>query len=313
MNLDRRGWIRTVLRGSAFAALAPIVPKPEKTRTPSGVEHPAVRPDAVGMLYDATICTGCKACVSACTEANGLVPDTSLSGGLWQMPVELNSHTKNIIKLYEEPAIGAFSYVKYQCMHCLDPACVAGCPFEALHKDEWGVVQWEADRCIGCRMCEVACPFLVPKFEWDKFNPKIVKCEFCHFRLEKSEEPACTAVCPTHAVIFGKRDDLLAEAKQRIAASPGKFFENRVYGEKEAGGTQVLYLSHVPFEKLGLPKLGPGSAASYATKMHHLLYQFFAGPILAFGAVFAFIRRTFKEHQESAAREAKSTGEPTQL
>ena len=313
MNLDRRGWLKNALRGSALAALAPVIPKPEKHTTPIGAEHPTPRADAVGMLYDATICTGCKACVSACTEANGLVPDTKLSGGLWQMPVELNAHTKNIIKLYEEPGLAAFSYVKYQCMHCLDPACVSGCPFDALHKDEWGVVQWEASRCIGCRMCEVACPFLVPKFEWDRFNPKIVKCEFCHFRLVENQEPACTAVCPTHAVIFGTREDLLKQAKNRIAASPGKYFEDRVYGEKEAGGTQVLYLSHVPFEKIGLPKLGSGSAANYAVKMHQHLYKFFAAPILAFSALFMFVRRSFKEHQEEAAAETRASGLPPQL
>ena len=71
-----------------------------------GEEHPAhpVAPlDAVAMLYDNTICTGCKACMPACNEANGLPPDTVLSGGIWDMPTDLNSKTKNVIKLYQEP------------------------------------------------------------------------------------------------------------------------------------------------------------------------------------------------------------------
>jgi len=312
MRLSRRSMLSHLFTGSALAMLKPAVPKPVDMATPLGAAHPEPRPDAVGMMYDATICTVCKACVTACSEANGLIPDTALSGGLWQMPVELNSHTKNIIKLYQEPD-GVFSYVKYQCMHCLDPACVSGCPFEALHKSEWGVVQWDASRCIGCRMCEVACPFLVPKFEWDKFNPKIVKCEFCHFRLVKGEEPACTAVCPTHAVIFGKRQDLLTEAKSRIAAHPGKYFEDRVYGEKEAGGTQVLYLSHVPFEKLGLPKLSHESAANYAVRIHRALYRFFLAPIFLYAGFFAFVKRRFKEHEGEAKAEQQATGLPSQL
>ncbi len=90
----------------------------------------------------------------------------------------------------------------------------------ALKKREFGIVTYDPDLCIGCRYCEVACPFNVPKFEWAKAAPKIVKCELCAHRLKAGLEPACTEVCPRGAVIFGKRSDLLHEAKQRIAAEP---------------------------------------------------------------------------------------------
>src|SRR5215212_4598096 len=143
--------------------------------------HPVASADAIAMLYDATVCIGCKACVAACTTANGLIPDTTLSGGLWQMPTDLNSQTKNIIMLFKDGK--QQSFMKRQCMHCIDPACVSGCPFGALKKGAKGVVAWEASRCIGCRYCEISCPFDVPRFEWTKFNPKIVKCEFCAHRL----------------------------------------------------------------------------------------------------------------------------------
>jgi len=149
-------------------------------------EYPVAAPDAVSMLYDNTICTGCKACMPACNEANGLPPDTVLSGGIWDLPADLNSKTKNIIKLYQEEDGPGFSYVKRQCMHCLDPACVTGCPFGSLKKADWGAVTWNSSLCIGCRYCEVACPFDVPKFEWDHWNPKIVKCEFCYDRLHNN-------------------------------------------------------------------------------------------------------------------------------
>lgn len=276
--------------------------------------HPVAPRDAVSMLYDNTICTGCKACMVACSEANGLPPDTVLSGGLWHMPADLDSKTKNIIKLYQEPSGTGFAYVKKQCMHCLDPACVTGCPFGALEKNQWGAVTWDASRCIGCRFCEVACPFDVPKFEWDRWNPKIVKCEFCFDqRLKQNREPACTAVCPTGAVIFGKRVDLLARAKERIAASPDKYFEARVYGEHEAGGTQVLYLSNVAFEKIGLPKLGSTSLGHYATKVTSVIYKWLSVPILVAGVLGAVIKRNWDRHEAERPEREKQTGLDDQL
>ena len=89
---------------------------------------------AVGLLYDASICIGCKACVAACAEANGTPPDTR-GDALHQAPSDLNDLTRNVIKLYKPEDGSMFSFVKRQCMHCLDPACAAGCPFQALHKD----------------------------------------------------------------------------------------------------------------------------------------------------------------------------------
>jgi len=114
--------------------------------------HPVAAPDTVAMLYDNTICTGCRACMPACNEANGLPADTSLSPGILDAPSDLNSKTKNIIKLYEgDSGAPGFAFVKRQCMHCLDPACVAGCPFGALEKNQWGAVTWNPSRCVGCR------------------------------------------------------------------------------------------------------------------------------------------------------------------
>lgn len=272
---------------------------------------PKAREDAVGMLYDATVCIGCKACVAACTTANGLIPDTRLSGGLWQMPTDLNAQTKNIIMLARDG--DTTSFVKKQCMHCLDPACVSGCPFKALTKGKYGIVEWEPSRCIGCRYCEISCPFDVPRFEWTEFNPKIVKCELCNFRLAEGEQPACTDVCPTHAVIFGTRADLLAEAKRRIAASPGKYYQDRVYGEGDLGGTQVLYLSHLPFSKLGLPDVGKTSRAYEGSKVHNFLYKGMVIPTAVYAVLVAAIRRRFKVIEEEARREEQETGRPHQL
>jgi formate dehydrogenase beta subunit len=273
---------------------------------------PVPSPDAVAMLYDTTTCTGCKACVSACAEANGMVPDTRLTG-LHQAPLNLNEFTKNIIKLYD-PVSGPQSFVKQQCMHCLEPACVAACPFEALFKrSDDGIVAWETSKCIGCRYCEVACPYHVPKFEWTAHNPAIVKCEFCQHRLAVGEDPACTSVCPTKAVIFGPRSVLLADAKHRIEEAKGKYFEDRVYGEHEAGGTQVLYLSHVPFESIGLPTLSADDRPGRYLYWQGLVYKFFAVPVALYAIAVRIMRQNFVEHQRELREEHEQSGVDPQL
>jgi formate dehydrogenase iron-sulfur subunit len=112
-------------------------------------------------------------------------------------------------------------------------------------------------RCIGCRACMQACPFLIPKYDYENRNPKIHKCTFCADRLEAGLKPACATVCPTAAISFGDRDDMVAEAKRRIATAPGTYIPE-IYGLDDVGGTSVLHLSSVPFEQIGyitgLPK-----------------------------------------------------------
>ncbi|HEY0880227.1 MAG TPA: hydrogenase 2 operon protein HybA [Archangium sp.] len=282
---------------------------------PIGVEKPVAPKDAVGLLYDATKCIGCKACVSKCAEVNGLAPDTGDSGGKWQMPEDLNCQTRNIIKFFPGKDGEPQSFVKQQCMHCVDPSCVAACPFNALSKNgTTGIVEWDGSKCLGCRYCEVACPYEVPKFEWAKVNPRIVKCELCAHRLADGKEPGCTEVCPTGAVIFGQREALLADAHQRLEEAPkGTYFEDRVYGEKEGGGTQVLYLSGVDFTKLGLPALPERSNAHWGTRVHGVIYKYMTGPLVLFAGMFALIRRNWSKHVEHLHQDEEKSGDRPQF
>ena len=284
---------RTVLRVlGAGAAAAGALPAQARVR-------PTLPPDAKGLLYDSTLCVGCRACVTKCKEANELPPDARpMMGAVYDAPADLNATTKTVIQLHQEGGKSAF--MKRQCMQCVDPACVTACMIHAFQKGKEGVITYEKSRCIGCRYCQIACPFNVPKFEWAKAVPKIVKCELCRHR---KEGPACSEVCPRGAVIYGRTSDLLAIAKRRIAAEPTRYFP-KVYGEADGGGTQCLYLAPagVSFDKLGLPDLGPEGIPQKAVGLQHALYQGFIAPAVLYAALGVVVWRNRKSQQKEAQR-----------
>lgn len=189
-----------------------------------------------GILTDLTKCIGCEACVWACKEINGLPRSDAR---------QLSDTTWTTIDRRRGVNI------RRQCMHCLDPTCVSACPVAALEKTEAGPVIYHEDRCMGCRYCIMACPFEIPKYEWDAVLPKVQKCIMCfEKRVSRGQQPACTSVCPTGATIFGEREQLISEARRRISDEPGRYVDH-IYGMNEAGGTSVLYVSDVPFSQLG--------------------------------------------------------------
>jgi Fe-S-cluster-containing dehydrogenase component len=296
MRLDRRSMMKGALAGGAAAVASAALPAPAHARARR-------LPDAedVGLLYDATLCIGCKACVVGCREANGMKPESST--GLWDDPTDLSGSTRNVIRVYREGEESSF--FKAQCLHCTDPACVSACMLGALHKSKWGIVAYDKDSCIGCRICQVACPFNVPKFQWASATPQIVKCELCRHRLAEGKEPGCTAVCPTKAVIFGKRSELLAEAKRRLAAQPERYFP-KIYGETDAGGTAVLYLSAVPFEKVGLPALGDEAAPALSETIQHGIYKGFAAPLALYALLAGVMVRNRRKQGEGESEEEPS-------
>lgn len=273
---------RAFLGGVAAAGVAAARPAAASDRR-------ALPPDAVGLLYDSVRCVGCRACVTKCKEANGLPPDLAVVDGVaYDAPLDLNATTRNIIRLARDGDRTAF--VKGGCMHCADPACVNACMVSAMTKGPGGVVRYDPSLCVGDRYCQIACPFNVPKYEWDKaLTPKISKCELCRHR---PEGPACALACPREAIVTGKVTALAAEARRRIEGSKGRYHA-RVYGETEAGGTQVLLLApaEMPPEKLGLPSLGPDAGPALSRAVMHAVYQGAVAPILLYGALVTAILR----------------------
>jgi Fe-S-cluster-containing dehydrogenase component len=256
--------------------------------------------EELGMLYDATQCVGCKACMSACKRVNGDYGSLSFEKarfdeeGLWDAPEDLSGNTRTLIKLFKDEY--RWSYVKYSCMHCQKPSCVSACPVSAMTKDPiTGVIHYSKGTCIGCRYCQVACAFNIPRFQWDKALPQIVKCDFCsETNLKQKGLPACAETCPTGAILFGKRKDLLAEAKSRIHQTPDRY-DPQVYGESEVGGTNHLLLAGIPFERLGLPSLPEQPPAELSEKIQHTIYKGFVAPVALYGVLCFIAQRNLKK------------------
>jgi Fe-S-cluster-containing dehydrogenase component len=316
MITSRRDFLKGALAGGSMLV----------TGTPVAEARPnKVMPeDALGLLYDSTLCIGCKACVSACKEVNNMPPEFSIEEQLWDTPRDISGKTLNVIKLYEDGPCrtgeckgkdmeNGFAYMKISCLHCVDPSCVSACPVSAMKKDPInGIVSYDKDACIGCRYCVAACPFGVPRFQYDTPVPQISKCQLCRHRMPEGKYSACAEVCPTGATLYGKVKNLLAESKRRLALKPGEETEfprgnletgdqsshtakvanyiPHVYGEKEGGGTQMLKLAALPFEKLGMPNLPEQSNAARSETMQHTLYGGLVAP-LAFLGVLSFIAK----------------------
>lgn len=199
--------------------------------------------EPVAILTDVTRCTGCEQCVEACKIEQNLGKDHPWRGG---GAIDDLSATR-FTTILRRPGN---HYVRQQCRHCLEPACVSACIVGALQKTPEGPVVYDGDRCMGCRYCLMACPYGIPRYDWDRAAPYVRKCTFCYDRIKDGSVPACTEACPEGATIFGTRDELLAEAKRRLRDEPDKYVQT-VYGEHEVGGTSVLLISNIPLGFLG--------------------------------------------------------------
>ena len=250
-----------------------------------------------GMLIDLTKCIGCRACQAACKQWNGLSAETTQNNGSMQNPPRFSANTWTLVTFNEVEYQDKFAWVfaKRQCMHCEHPACVSACTVGALKKSAEGPVVYDAEKCIGCRYCQYACPFQVPTCEWQNTLSLIRKCTMCADRQAEGLTPACAKTCPTGAIQFGERDDLLTEARARIAARADEYIDH-IYGEYEVGGTSMMYLSAVPFVQLGFPELGNEPATQAAESIMQQT------PTIAFGvaAVASGLYWILKRRQQQA-------------
>jgi Fe-S-cluster-containing dehydrogenase component len=250
MTISRRNFLKVagaaggvLLAGGAKSAQAAQTPQ----TSAGGVEFN-------GMLIDTTKCIGCRACEEACNEANKLPkPKVSFSSeSVFEETRDTTTGAFTVLNRFpNEKKPDAPIFVRKQCMHCNQPACASACLCRAMEKTKEAAVIYHKDRCMGCRYCMVACPFDIPKFEYNSPTPFVWKCIFCNERQKKGEQPACSEVCPTGATLFGKKRDLLEIAKTRIYTEPDKYV-HKIYGEHEVGGTGWLFLMGAPEEKLGL-------------------------------------------------------------
>jgi Fe-S-cluster-containing dehydrogenase component len=330
MSLTRRNFLtRTAIGGAACAASTAASAEAREEKT--------LPPKALGLLFDSTLCVGCKACVVACREANGTHPEFNTEDKLWDTPLDLDADTLTVIKAYREGTgvtkdqeRDGYAFMKKSCLQCIDPSCVSVCPVKAMTKNpETGIVSYNPDNCIGCRYCVAACPFGVPRFEYDKTFARLRKCELCKPRLAEGKIAACAEVCPTGATLFGPVTVLRAEAERRHKMTPGEraFFPRKTadstdvhekpaphyvaetYGLTEVGGTQMQLLSGVRFEKLGMPVLPKKSFVATSETIQHTLYKGMIAPAVLFGCLLVLVRRATNNEQDKTAEHDKHVDE----
>ena len=248
MSISRRkflGWLGAAGLGTTLGSTA-------KAATTT---HFTGYPGAMGVLFDSTRCIGCRKCEAGCNRVNELpLPDQPFDD---LKVLEKNRRTEagiyTVVNRYTAPSSAAGPlYRKIQCNHCMEPACASACFVRAFEKTQTGAVTYDASVCVGCRYCMIACPFEIPTYEYDKaLTPRVQKCTLCFPRISKGLLPGCVEICPTEALIYGERTDLLRIGRERISRFPQRYVDH-IYGENEMGGTNWLYLSAVPFNLIGM-------------------------------------------------------------
>ncbi|MGE4552293.1 MAG: sulfate respiration complex iron-sulfur protein HmcB [Desulfovibrionaceae bacterium] len=249
------------LMGAAAASLA--CGKPAQA-SPSFAGYP----DAKGVLFDSTRCIGCRKCEAACNAVNELpAPEKPFDDlNVLETQRRTSASAFTVVNRYQVGDKSVFR--KIQCNHCMEPACASACFVQAFKKEPSGAVSYDPSVCVGCRYCMVACPFYVPAYTYDDpITPQVRKCTMCDplIKAGKRSVPGCVEACPKEALVYGRRDELLAIARERIRRSPGMYVDH-IYGEHEMGGTNWLYISGAPFDAIGLDTSLGSKAAPELTK-----------------------------------------------
>ncbi len=282
LETSRRNFLKIAVSAGATGAVS----APRASGAPNAMSNSAHQ-DTVCVLVDIPNCIGCRRCEFACQRQAGFdVPpvDAFDDKSVFQQHRRPGPGSYTTVNRFENPG-GAERpvYVKANCLHCKDPACVSACLVGALRKNGNGAVTYDAGKCMGCRYCMVACPFQIPAYEYDNaLTPQVRKCTFCFDHTSEGEAPACVKICPNEALIYGKRSELLKVAHERIKSRPDLYVDH-VYGEHEAGGTSWLYLSSVPFSELGFLTLGSTAPPRLTEAIQHGVFKFFVPPLALYG------------------------------
>ena len=213
------------------------------TTTPSPQQR---QQQEVTKLIDVTKCIGCKACQSACQEWNDLREEVGINEGSYQNPHDLTENSWTLMRFAEHEQNGTLEWLirKDGCMHCADPGCLKACPSPgAIIQYSNGIVDFQEEHCIGCGYCVAGCPFDVPRIS--KKDSKAYKCTLCSDRVSVGLEPACIKACPTQALVFGSKEDMIDHANDRIADLKERGFDQAgLYDPAGVGGTHVMYVLH---------------------------------------------------------------------
>jgi len=213
------------------------------TVTPPQARSPVT--GTVAKLIDVSKCIGCKACQTACMEWNDLRDEVGENHGTYDNPTDLTPESWTVMRFAEhEDNDGNLEWLirKDGCMHCEDPGCLKACPSPgAIVKYANGIVDFISENCIGCGYCVKGCPFDVPRIS-QKDN-KAYKCTLCSDRVAVGLEPACVKTCPTGAIVYGSKDDMVSYGLKRSKELQERGFKNAgLYNPSGVGGTHVMYV-----------------------------------------------------------------------
>jgi len=288
MRFSRRTFLKWSL-GAAAASAPTLLAQGD----PSKPEPRASAVEQSGCLVDTTLCIGCRKCEEACNRRNKLPrPDAPFTDtAVFRNERRPSGKALTVVNEYTgspspDQSWARQTYVKVQCLHCLTPSCVSACIVGAMTKAKDGSVVYNPKICLGCRYCLVACPFQIPAYEYgNAVTPRVRKCEFCADPARGTgADPACAASCPTEALVFGKRTALLTLAKDRLAKRPDRYVD-RIYGEKEVGGTSWLYLFGRPAGEIGLLEVPQSAPAHLTESIQHGIFRYGLIPISIYGAL----------------------------
>ena len=315
MKLKRRTLLKLGLAaasGAAATAIAAQEPQAAK-------ERGAPSPGYAGVLVDTTLCIGCRKCEEACNRRNHL-PRTAVSFSdkdafrSFRRPTETAFTVVNQFPGSPSPdqAGSRQTHCKVQCMHCLYPACVSACIVAALTKSADGAVVYNPTICIGCRYCQIACPFEIPAYEFhEPLTPRVRKCEFCAERAKGTgADPACAASCPTEALVFGRRADLVDMARDRLKRRPDRYV-NHIYGEAEVGGTSWLYLTGRPVQEIGLLNLPETPPPQLTEAIQHGIFKYGIIPVGFYGVLAGLMWYNHRKHPDDEPHAGKEHEAPS--